>query len=267
MFRIGQFSKLAKITIKTLRYYDKIGLLKPAMVDDSSSYRYYTEEQLQTAHLISNYKEAGLTNELILNLLTKKGDERIFLEYQKQLLTERAREIQKELSYLETLLGEKQKQEYSACIKKVDPRLVFCCRGYIASVEHIHDFIKECFSELNKTNPSVKFPSPDYCCIIYPDDGYRKSNIFVEYAQSVDRKGVDTDILKFKEIEPVTVVSVVHRGSYDTLRDAYLFATKWAKDNGYVLQGEPRERYISGAWNKNSVSEWVTELQLPIKEN
>ena len=266
MFRIGQFSKLAKISIKTLRYYDKIGLLKPAVVDSYSSYRYYTEEQLQTAHLISNYKEAGLSYELILQLLTKKDDERILLEYQKQILTQRVKEIEKELSYLETLLGKREKQQYSACIKKVDPRLVFCCRGYIASVEHIHNFIKECFSELVKTNPEVKFPSPDYCCIIYPDDGYHESNIFVEYAQSVDRKGEDTDILKFKEIEPATVVSVVHRGSYDTLRDAYLFATKWAKDNGYVLQGEPRERYISGSWNKGSVSEWVTELQLPIKE-
>ena len=39
MLRIGQFSKLAKITVKTLRYYDKIGLLKPAMIDSSSSYR------------------------------------------------------------------------------------------------------------------------------------------------------------------------------------------------------------------------------------
>ena len=37
MLKIGQFSKLAKVTIKTLRYYDKIGLLKPAMVESVSS--------------------------------------------------------------------------------------------------------------------------------------------------------------------------------------------------------------------------------------
>ncbi|MBO5653686.1 MAG: MerR family DNA-binding transcriptional regulator, partial [Clostridia bacterium] len=52
LLRIGQFSKLGKITVKTLRYYDKIGLLKPAMIDSSSSYRYYTVEQLKTLHLI-----------------------------------------------------------------------------------------------------------------------------------------------------------------------------------------------------------------------
>ena len=40
MLRIGEFSKLAKISIKTLRYYDKIGLLKPTMIDSATQYRY-----------------------------------------------------------------------------------------------------------------------------------------------------------------------------------------------------------------------------------
>ena len=53
MLRIGQFSKLARTTVKTLRYYDQIGLLKPAMIDADSRYRYYTEDQLETVRQIS----------------------------------------------------------------------------------------------------------------------------------------------------------------------------------------------------------------------
>ena len=60
MLRIGEFSKLAKTTIKALRYYDKVGLLKPAFVDSSTSYRYYTDEQLETMRLILAYKAAGM---------------------------------------------------------------------------------------------------------------------------------------------------------------------------------------------------------------
>lgn len=52
MLRIGEFSKLAKTTVKTLRYYDKVGLLKPAFTDSVTSYRYYTEEQLETMRRI-----------------------------------------------------------------------------------------------------------------------------------------------------------------------------------------------------------------------
>ena len=82
----------------------------------------------------------------------------------------------------------------------------------------------------------------------------------------MDRVGVDTEIVKFKEIEPITAVSVIHYGKYDTLRDAYLFAVNWAQKNGYVLAGEPRERYIHGAWDRKEEAEWVTELQLPVTE-
>ena len=198
MLRIGEFSKLAKVSIKTLRYYDKIGLLKPAMIDSATQYRYYTDKQLEMIHLISMYKDAGLSNEMISKLIHKKGDERALLEYQKQILTERVKDIKKALSALDVLLGEQSRQPYEANIKYVEKRLVYCGRGYITSVESIHDFVKCCSEELSKTNPDVKFSEPDYCCVIYPDDGYRESNIFVEYAQSVDRVGMDSEIIKFK---------------------------------------------------------------------
>ena len=266
MFRIGQFSKLAKITIKTLRYYDKIGLLKPAMIDTASSYRYYTEEQLATVRLISTYKSAGLSNDDIFKLIRENGDEHTILEYQKQVLLERKQDIEKALIFVDGLLSKDAKTSYTATIKRVESQPVYCCRGYVANAESIHDFIKACSQELKKTNPDVNPSEPDYCCVIYPDDGYRESNIFIEYAQSVDKFGKDSKILKFKELEAVTVVSVLHRGSYDLLQDAYLFAVKWASANGYVLEGEPRERYIDGSWNKSTKAEWLTELQLPVKE-
>ena len=43
---IGKVSKMKNVSIKSLRYYDKIGILKPAFVNAETNYRYYTEEQL-----------------------------------------------------------------------------------------------------------------------------------------------------------------------------------------------------------------------------
>ncbi len=45
MFKIGDFSKLSRVSVKTLRYYDKLGLLKPAHVDHFTGYRYYSADQ------------------------------------------------------------------------------------------------------------------------------------------------------------------------------------------------------------------------------
>ena len=266
MLKIGQFSKLARVTVKTLRYYDKIGLLRPALTDPATAYRYYTEDQLQTVRLIFTYKEAQLPNDVIMKLIGNKEDGRALLEAQKQILDQREKEIQSARCAVERLLGETEKQTYAAAVKNVEKRVVYYCRGYVANAGSIYDFMKACAAELVRTNPDVHLSQPDYCCVIYPDDGYRESNIFIEYVQSVDRFGTDTGTLKFKELEPVTVISVLHRGNYDTLPDAYLFAVNWARENGYTLRGEPRERYINGQWNRADVSEWLTEVQLPVWE-
>ncbi len=266
MLRIGQFSKLARVSIKTLRYYDRIGLLKPAMIDTSTLYRYYTENQLERVNLISAYKGAGLSNESILSLLERDVDKTALLRGQYKLLCTRRDELQAALSRLERLLENGDEQEYTATLINVARQRVYCCRGYVSNAACIYDFIKACVREFERSNPDVELTERDYCCVIYPDDGYRESNIFIEYAQSVKRFGTDTDVLKFKEIEPITAVSVLHRGGYDTLRDAYLFAVNWMREHGYELFGEPRERYINGAWNCEEESKWLTELQLPVRK-
>ena len=56
LYRIGEFSKMSKTTIKTLRYYDEIGLLKPEETDKFAGYRLYTTDQLFKLHKIQSYR-------------------------------------------------------------------------------------------------------------------------------------------------------------------------------------------------------------------
>ncbi|ACX68346.1 transcriptional regulator, MerR family [Paenibacillus sp. Y412MC10] len=63
MMKISVFAKVSGISIKALRYYDELGLLRPAHVDEQSGYRYYSEEQLLTVKRIAAYKEQGFTLE------------------------------------------------------------------------------------------------------------------------------------------------------------------------------------------------------------
>lgn len=105
---------------------------------------------------------------------------------------------------------------------------------------------------------------PEYCFIIYHDGEYKEKDIDVEYCEAVDRMGVDTDDIKFKKIESVTAVSVMHKGPYSGLGKAYAYIFKWIEDNGYTVIDNPRESYIDGIWNKESEEDWLTELQVPI---
>jgi len=69
MLKIGDFSKLARVTIKALRYYDELGLLKPVKVDEFTGYRYYSASQLTQLYRIMALKDMGLSLEEISRLL------------------------------------------------------------------------------------------------------------------------------------------------------------------------------------------------------
>ena len=87
LFRIGEFSKLTGIPIRTLRYYDSIDLFKPSEVDLFTSYRYYKEEQVKDLELINELKEVGFTLEEIRDNWNNFSEE-LFLKRKKKLLEE-----------------------------------------------------------------------------------------------------------------------------------------------------------------------------------
>ena len=87
LYRIGEFSKLTGIPIRTLRYYDSIDLFKPSEVDLFTSYRYYKEEQVKDLELINELKEVCFTLEEIRDNWNNFSEE-LFLKRKEKLLEE-----------------------------------------------------------------------------------------------------------------------------------------------------------------------------------
>ena len=91
MYKIGEFSKMVNVPVKTLRYYDEISLLKPTVVDIYSNYRYYTDEQIKKLKIIFELKDAGFSLLEIKNnwnnwsdLIMLQHKQKVYLE-QKEL--------------------------------------------------------------------------------------------------------------------------------------------------------------------------------------
>jgi DNA-binding transcriptional MerR regulator len=59
VLKIGEFSALTQVSIKTLRYYDEVGLLNPVRIDPETGYRYYSASQLPRLHRILALKDLG----------------------------------------------------------------------------------------------------------------------------------------------------------------------------------------------------------------
>ena len=72
LYKIGEFSKLTNVSVKTLRYYDEINLFKPQEIDLFSGYRYYSNNQLDDLKLILSLKDVGFSLEEIKKKERKK---------------------------------------------------------------------------------------------------------------------------------------------------------------------------------------------------
>ena len=87
LYKIGKFSRLVNVPVKTLRYYDEINLFKPQEIDLFSGYRYYSEKQIDDLEVILSLKEVGFSLEEIkknknnyTEALMQKKKEELMLE-------------------------------------------------------------------------------------------------------------------------------------------------------------------------------------------
>ena len=85
MYKIGEFAKLTGASIRTLRYYDEIDLLKPDNIDLFTGYRYYSEKQLKDYKLILDLKDIGFSLDEIIKSKDRLTDE-ILLNKKEELL-------------------------------------------------------------------------------------------------------------------------------------------------------------------------------------
>ncbi len=69
MLKIGEFSKLSRVSVRMLRHYDEIGLLKPAEIVSFTDYRYYREDQLPAMCRITALKDMGFSLAEIVKML------------------------------------------------------------------------------------------------------------------------------------------------------------------------------------------------------
>ena len=93
-----------------------------------------------------------------------------------------------------------------------------------------------------------------------PDEGT------AEICEAVTEAKRSTGKLRFKTLPEISAAYIFHRGSYSTLPESYETVLRYIEENGYEIAGEVRESYIDGVWNKDDESEWLSEIQVPVRK-
>ena len=271
MYSIGMFSQICRVTPKTLRHYDEIGLLRPCRIDRFTGYRYYSTDQLPRMNQILSLRQMGFSLTEILSLLDGGADERTIrtiLELKQRELAARVQEDSQRLRMVENILrkGTLLMETYNVTIKELPEVKIAYMRTVIQGYDDLFHLMPEVLGpEMERLG--CKCAEPEYCFNIYHYEEYRDHDIDVSLCQAVTELKPDSGIAKFTTIPRVPqAASLFHRGPYSTLPAAYTYAAQWIEQNGYRLAGPPRESYIDGVWNKESEEDWLTELQFPIEK-
>jgi DNA-binding transcriptional MerR regulator len=270
MFRIGDFAKLAQVTPKTLRLYDRLGLLKPAIVAPTTDYRYYTLDQLPRLNRILALKALGFSLEQIARMLNRSlpaSELRGMLHLKQAELEQHARETLEQLARVEARLKqielEDMMPDYEVVLKKIqshadDPDCLICrdLKEVAGLINKDEDVLRHAAQEPlpGRTGGPrwiKKIDGPPHGEPLPPDG---QSMFFMRTAKPPgpdaappSMPGPDTLIITIPFVEAHTLPGVevaattLHEGSRETMVLAFRALTDWISANGYQVAGHYQE--------------------------
>ena len=273
MFKIGDFSRLSLVSVKALRYYDELGLLKPARVDESTGYRYYSASQLTRLNRILVLKDLGLSLQQIALLLDQEltpDQIRGMLRLKQVELHQQLEEGQARLARIDAWLQAFEQEAimpaYDIVLKKVAPLKVVQVRGVAPSMEQLGPTLDYLFDKvlgyISQHGETALGPG----ITLYYDTEYREHDISVGACLSFEGELHDGEEVKVVELPAVEMMaSVIHHGSFSTMNQAYNAMSTWIEANGYQISGPTRELNLEYERGGDQ-SKFVTEIQFPVEK-
>lgn len=269
MFKISEFSKISQVSVKTLRYYDQVHLLKPAHTDKFTGYRYYSADQMFQLNRILAYKELGFSLDQIRQMI----GEQIPLEQIKGMFRLKQNEIQTNLDKEQAKLNlikdrlhsieneGKSLSSHDVIIKKVEPQLVLSYRQR-TSFWKISELFQQLDDHLGRCSQSllsrmVLWHGCEEC-----DD-----NMDVEVARLLSHD-MQADLpFTVRQLPEVPLMAtLIHQCRTSCRCTASVELAMWIERNGYrIMENEPRREICVRRENPDAPDSYVAELQIAVK--
>jgi DNA-binding transcriptional MerR regulator len=279
VFKIGDFAKLGHISVRMLRHYDKLGLLKPNHTDRFTSYRYYTIDQLARLHRIVALNGLGLTLQQIADLLGE--DNQLPVDELRGMLKLRQAELAQELAEkqaqiagvvarLEQLEREGQPSPYEIVIKSLEPLRVAGVRALVPSSSQMGPYCRDLYAQLyaHLARQQITPTGPELT--MYYNEEYTEVDLDMETCVPIGEELLTDagDSLHIHSLPAAPMAAgLIYEGTYREVDGAVLALLSWLGQNNYVPAGPLRELHLSGPAHVGGrlVEPAVLELQVPIQ--
>jgi DNA-binding transcriptional MerR regulator len=273
MFRIGEFSKIAQVPGSLLRYYDQIGLLKPAHIDQGTGYRFYSAKQLPRLHRILALKELGLTLEQITRLV----EEEISAAEIRGMLTLKKAQVEQtlqvEMARLRALEARLQQIDdavrpaYDIVLKNVPTLDYLSVREVLPGPAAALGIMRE----LLQTLPRQFEPEQlGHFMTVVHSETLESEQLDIELgaaflgAHDLSISLPSERVLRVRRLPAApTMATVVRLGGFEQSCGSYGAIGSWVEENGYRINGPGREVLIQPP-RSAQLDEMITEIQFPV---
>ena len=270
MFKIGDFSKVCQVSIKSLRHWDRIGLLQPTYIDPQTGYRYYHINQLEQVNRIQALRGMGLSLKETARLLEddlSASEIRGMLRLKQAELRQQLEEGQAKLAQIETRLQQiEQRPAYEARLKVVEPQRVLALREITPDFQQLVNLIMAVYQARDYVSDPAESPVTG----VFHDSGFDSANIDIQLGFNAPSGKRHVDLPDHRQLTVAELPGVelmactVHRGPWIELPQGYMSLGRWIDDNGYQIVGPGRE--IFHHIGPNADASTVTELQFPVEK-
>ncbi len=268
MFKIGDFSKLARVSVRMLRHYDEEGLFHPHHVDEMSGYRYYRASQLDEITRIRSYRDMGFQIAEIHELFLASSDveRRALLLRKKEETSERLSETKERLAMIEAALEaagkEHKRMETKVIMKRIEGFQALALRDRIPAYDAEGMLWQRLGAFIEKNGTAVGTKS----YATYHDDGYVEGPVDVEVLIEVvgDCEAETPFTLRWSEPIERCATLAVH-GDFSHIAPAFSALGRWIEDRGLEIAGPARELPLRGPWNESDPEKYLNEIQIPVR--
>ncbi|GAB3150076.1 MerR family transcriptional regulator [Amycolatopsis stemonae] len=266
MFSIGDFARHGRVSVRMLRHYDALGLLRPARVDPATGYRSYTAGQLARLNRIVALKDLGFTLEQVATLLADEipvEQVRGMLALRRAELAASLAEGAARLAQVEARLRTIEEEGHApdVVVKELPATRVVELTGVAAGFapEAIGPVVRPLCAELGRRLPAADVtPAGRLTCYYEPR---AEDEVVVHAAVPASAGPGDLNGLTVADPPPVRAATLVHHGAIDGVLPSWQALIRWTTDHGFRSAGPQRELYLDCPADPAG---WVTELQEPI---
>lgn len=269
MFTIGDFATLGRVSVRMLRHYDAIGLLRPVRVDQFTGYRFYEADQLKRLNRLIALKDLGFTLAQVAEIMDAKVDTvelRGMLRLRQAELAERISADADRLGRIEARLlmieREGAMSTKNVTVKTVAPVRIASVSGIAESYDHedVGPVAKSLFDELFGALELDQVSPAGMAIATYVPAGGERLTVTAACPVGGD---VAVDSLQITELDGIEQAACyVHHGTMVTIDEGYQILATWIEDNGYRTDGTAREVYL--VTYPEPEERWQTELQMPV---